>query len=708
MNKRVGILILGLALVFGLGLAAPGPDAPQAAKSKTEKKRRTVDVKTLAPQYQDFLKLVAYIISPKEREVFLELQTDRDRDIFVEDFWKLRDPTPGTPENEYKEEILKRFEHVNKYFASGRPGWMTDRGRIWMILGEPVSYDRYPGTSGIIPCEVWYYYTDGSKGLPTHFGLIFYQKRGVGEYQLYDPFVDGPKSLLEPMASLRNIDPDDYDTIHDTIQQFAPALANMAFSLIPGEFGYGYQPTSRSTELIASITESPYQGLNPTYATHFFDYKGLVSTEYLTNYIENDGWATVILDPGLDQPFIHFTVVPQKLSVDFYEPKNQYYSDFKLDVSLRQGDTVIFQYSKEFPIAFSSSELARYRQNGIALEDEFPACAGQYKLAVLVQNSVAKEFTVFERSITVPKTGGATSLNGPFLGYRFRSFPPDVLIPFKTMTQKLVVDPKMAFATGDEIDVMFSVADLSSELWQNGEIGIEVKGLSKAPTVKNYTMRLADSPYHKVLSMTSSIPASEFPPDYYELTLRLVGPDKKVLDEKSAQFVVSPEKAIAHPIANARGFSLANRFYIHYELARQYDKLGVNDKAEEEFAQGFNENPNYKEGASEYARFLLKVHKFDEALAVVDSLKGDERGRYDYLLITGLATMAKGDYNAAAKDLLAANTIYNSDTVLLNALGTCFMKLGQKEQALNTFQASLKLNDKQEEVKKIVEDLQKK
>jgi hypothetical protein len=394
--------------------------------------------------------------------------------------------------------------------------------------------------------------------------------------------------------------------------------------------------------------------------------------------------------------------------VDLYEPKSQYYSDFKLDVSLRRGDEVVFQYSRDLSIAFPSSEISRYRQNGIALEDAFPVCPGQYKLAVLVQNTVAKEFTVFERSVTVPEIGGSPSINGPFLGYKIQSFPPDILIPFKTMTQKLVVDPKMAFGSGDEIDLMFSVSDVSSDLWQNGEIGIEVKGLSKEPTVKNYTMRLADSPYHRIMSLTSSIPASELVPDYYELNLSLLGPDRKVLDAKSAQFVISPDKAIAHPIASAKGFSLTNQFYLHYELARQYDKLGLRDKAEAEYALGFNGNPNYKEGASEYARFLLKAHKFDEALSVVETLKGDEKGKYDYFLITGLATMAKADYEAAVKDLLAANTIYNSDTVLLNALGTCFMKLGQREQALNAFEASLKLNDKQEEVKKIVAALQKK
>jgi len=206
MSKRILALTLclGLAAAVGLSLSAAQKDKSSSAKSTAVEKRPKVDVKTLDPQYQDFLKLIGYIITEKEKEVFLQLTSNRDRDIFIDSFWRIRDPTPGTPENEYKSEIVRRFTYVNKKFAAGRPGWMTDRGRFYMILGEPVSYDRFPGQLGINPCEVWYYYSDGTKNLPTHFGLIFFQKSGMGDFRLYDPFVDGPKALLSSTASDRS------------------------------------------------------------------------------------------------------------------------------------------------------------------------------------------------------------------------------------------------------------------------------------------------------------------------------------------------------------------------------------------------------------------------------------------------------------------------------------------------------------------------
>jgi GWxTD domain-containing protein len=708
MSKRILVLALCLGLAAAVGLGAAQKDKTASAKTKAVEKRPQVDVKTLDPQYQDFLKLVAYIITEKEKEVFLQLTSNRDRDIFIDSFWKIRDPTPGTPENEYKEEINRRFTHVNKKFAAGRPGWMTDRGRYYMILGEPASYDRFPGTLGINPCEVWYYYTDGTKNLPTHFGLIFFQKSGMGEFRLYDPFVDGPKALLQSMKSVFDIDSSDYDRIHDKIRELAPTLADIAVSLIPGEFGYGYMPTSRSTELIASVLQSPQENINPTYATHFFDYRGMVSTEYMTNYIDSDGLATVIRDPVLDLAFVHFTVVPQKLSLDYYAPKDQYFCNFKLDVSLRQGDTVVFQYSKEFPLYIAAADVERYRQNGVSFEDAFPVGEGDFKLAVLIQNTAGKEFSVFERPVSVPKAGGSPALNGPFLGYRAQNFPTNVLLPFKTLDSKLVVDPKMAFGMSEDVHVMFSVVNTPQDLWQNGEVEVALKGLSKTPVLKTSVVRLSNVPFNKVINLSQTIPVSSLVPDYYQLTLTLRGADKKDLDQQSVQFVVATEKAIAHPIANAKGFSLANQFYLYYELARQYDKMNLNDRAEAEFARGFSLNPNFKEGVSEYGRFLLKVGKYDQALTIIENLKDVEKGRYDYYLVKGLAAMGKADFAGAITQLLEANKIYNSDIVLLNALGSCFLKTEQKEEALNAYKASLKLNDKQEDIKTIVRNLEKK
>ncbi len=80
---------------------------------------------------------VRYIITLAERAQFLALQSDEQRDRFVIEFWKHRDPTPATPENEFKEEHYRRLAYANQHFASNEAGWKTDRGRTYIVLGPP-------------------------------------------------------------------------------------------------------------------------------------------------------------------------------------------------------------------------------------------------------------------------------------------------------------------------------------------------------------------------------------------------------------------------------------------------------------------------------------------------------------------------------------------------------------------------------------------
>ena len=88
---------------------------------------------------------VVYIIDPAERDAFLNLQTDSEREHFIEQFWLRRDPTPGTPENEFKEEHYRRIAYVNDRFGwPAQSGWRTDRGRIYIVYGPPDEIESHP------------------------------------------------------------------------------------------------------------------------------------------------------------------------------------------------------------------------------------------------------------------------------------------------------------------------------------------------------------------------------------------------------------------------------------------------------------------------------------------------------------------------------------------------------------------------------------
>jgi GWxTD domain-containing protein len=120
------------------------------AKPMTDKQKRAAENrlrKELNSPYDKWLdEEVRWIISDEERTAFKRLQTDDEKQAFIEQFWLRRDPTPDTEENEFKEEHYRRIAWANDRFASGVPGWKTDRGRIYIMYGPPDENDSH--TSG--------------------------------------------------------------------------------------------------------------------------------------------------------------------------------------------------------------------------------------------------------------------------------------------------------------------------------------------------------------------------------------------------------------------------------------------------------------------------------------------------------------------------------------------------------------------------------
>jgi GWxTD domain-containing protein len=118
---------------------------------------------------------VRWIITDEERSAFMQLSNDEERDQFIEAFWARRDPTPDTPENEFKEEHYRRIAYANEHFAAGIPGWKTDRGRIYIMYGPADEIESHPsggtydrpmeeggGTTSTFPFEDWRYrYLEG-------------------------------------------------------------------------------------------------------------------------------------------------------------------------------------------------------------------------------------------------------------------------------------------------------------------------------------------------------------------------------------------------------------------------------------------------------------------------------------------------------------------------------------------------------------------
>jgi GWxTD domain-containing protein len=183
------------ALLTFASLVSPIIAQKQKPAQDPSEKPRNVKPE-LKKAYKDWLeKDVAYIITDEERKAFKKLATDDEREHFIEEFWRRRDPDPDTDENEFREEYYERVAYANEKFASGIPGWKTDRGRIYITFGKPDEVETHPaggtyqresweggGSTSTYPFERWFYRYLPNVGSGVE--IEFVDPTGSGEYRI--------------------------------------------------------------------------------------------------------------------------------------------------------------------------------------------------------------------------------------------------------------------------------------------------------------------------------------------------------------------------------------------------------------------------------------------------------------------------------------------------------------------------------------------
>ncbi len=191
------------------------------AKPLSERQRRKREErlrKELETPYRKWLNEdVTYIITDEERAAFKRLSTDEEREQFIEQFWLRRDPSPDTAENEFKEEHYRRIAYANERFASGIPGWKTDRGRIYITYGPPDENESHPsggsyerpyeeggGTTSTYPFEKWRY--RWIEGIGTDIIIEFVDPTMTGEYRMTMDPSEKDALLMVPNAGLTLIE----------------------------------------------------------------------------------------------------------------------------------------------------------------------------------------------------------------------------------------------------------------------------------------------------------------------------------------------------------------------------------------------------------------------------------------------------------------------------------------------------------------------
>ncbi|MGD9344623.1 MAG: GWxTD domain-containing protein [Candidatus Aminicenantes bacterium] len=662
------------------------------------------DSKNLPERHKKWLEEeVIYIITDLEKEVFLKLESDRERDRFIDAFWKQRDPTPGSPENEFRTEHYRRINHANHFFGRTTPsaGWRTDRGEIYIILGEPNDITRFEGKTQVYNTEVWFYQGMTKYGLPPGFNMIFFQEGGTGEYKLYSPLQHGPQALMTSYFG----DHANYLAAYQHLMELEPELAEVSLSLIPGERNLALdRPTMSSDILIQRVFTMPSREIKEKYAQKFLELKDVIEVEYSANYIDCDAVVEILQDPS-GMYFVHYAIEPERLSVNQFEDK--FYTTLKLNGTITNMEgKQIHQFEKDVNLNFNQEQMRDVSRRPLSLRDMFPLIPGNYKMSVLVKNIVSKEFTSIEREILIPGVQDELQMTSFIMGYAVEKEPmtEDRLRPFQIGTNQLHFQANRTFIMQDGLVLAYQIHGLKPAQIEGGQL--KYNFLKNGETFRTVTKTILEYPERP--NFVEQFSLLDFSPAHYRVEVSLVIDGQEILYETD-EFDVTHQAAIARPWVYSKLMPGGENPVYSYIVGTQLFNSGKVEEAEAYIERAYQKQPD----SAEYALNLAKLYMLSEEYTKIEPLllplfEKPDPPLYDVFIVLGRTYQALGELSKAVELFNSAIDHYGINTNVLNAVGECYFQLGEIEEALTAWERSLEINPDQPGLKKSVEAIKEK
>ena len=411
--SRFWIAGVSLAVVSAFPIFASEAQKPAAGEEKEtvakpltdkeKKKREKALMKELQTPYRKWLtEDVAYIITDEERKSFKQLSTDEEREQFIEQFWLRRDPTPDTVENEFKEEHYRRIAYANDHYASGIPGWKTDRGRIYITFGPPDEIDAHPsggsyerpmeeggGETSTFPFEDWRYRYIEDIG--TNINIEFVDPTMSGEYKLTMDPSEKDALLYVPGAGLT------------LAEQMGTASKNQRFQNTDGTHdalpvgGVQSQSMNEFTRL------EQYTKMFKPPAVKFKDLEAQVSSRITFN----------ILPMKVQTDFIRVTnaSVLANVTVQFENKDLQFQSKEGVQKAVvnifgritTMSRRIVNTFEHTVTIDVAPTMLAEQLKRSSIWQESIPLPPGNYRMNVVCKDVVAGTLNNFEVLLNVPR-----------------------------------------------------------------------------------------------------------------------------------------------------------------------------------------------------------------------------------------------------------------------------------------------------------------
>ncbi|WP_233581585.1 GWxTD domain-containing protein [Acidipila sp. EB88] len=346
---------------------------------------------------------VNYLITDDERQLFQGLKTDDDRDRFIENFWRVRNPDPNAPTNEAKDTHYQRLSYANVHFGYGnvQEGWRSDRGMAYITLGPPQQIQKYLETRELKPIQIWFY-QNLTGAVPVHFYLLFYKPSPAEDYELYSPYGDRPQKLINSTNAINN-DPVAIKLIQRDIDDEA---AHVALSLIPGEPVdlKSPSPSLQSDVLLNNIRN--YRNLPQIREMVVARHQALEGVTHRIVLGEQFSSLSIMATrDGANQASIHYLLRllhPKDFALGEQTGGRHYYS-VRVDSSLSDtSGKVIAHHAQQLTDFVPSDQFDTLRKECFGVEGRMDAPAGKYQLNLTLTNLDTKQAFHQVREVLVP------------------------------------------------------------------------------------------------------------------------------------------------------------------------------------------------------------------------------------------------------------------------------------------------------------------
>jgi len=552
MNRRgIFVTLITLFLVSSLVVLAQQKD-PKANRSTSRGPKKEDDAKTKSRQQELQNKAlkkwldedVAYIITDEERAAFKRLSTDEEREQFIEQFWLRRDPTPDTVENEFKEEHYERIAYANERYASGKPGWKTDRGRIYIIHGKPDEIQSHPsggtydrpfneggGTTSTYPFEIWTY--RWIEGLGNNVELEFVDKTLTGEYRLTIDPNEKDALLYVPGAGLTMDEQNCADSSGDGNNNGCASKANR----ISGINDSSHPGTMRGNQfdrldMYAKIFKPPeikFKDLESIVTTSLsfnilpfnmrLDFVRVTEETVLTPVTLQIAWKDLAFkeDQGIHKCLVHVLGIIT-------------------GVNGRRAQTFEDTFDKAFPDA----EFQRALEFGGTYQKTVPLRPGLYKIDLVVKDINSGNVGVITKSFPVPRIPDLKlATSSLILADLIEPLPPRQVAtgPFVLGGEKVRPNVKDEFRRDSNLNYWLQVYSLKvDESTHKPSATVETLITRGGKEVKRIVENASDlSNAAQQMTLTKSLPLKDFEPGDYTIQV-------KVTDNLTKDVIASPGK----------------------------------------------------------------------------------------------------------------------------------------------------------------------